>query len=54
LEVVRVNLENDFFEMPTRAEYKAAKRHQYIDPESLDGREMWILRNFSKGDFEWD
>jgi hypothetical protein len=54
LEVVRVNLENDFFEMPSKAEYKAVKKLQYIDSESLDGRELWIICNFSEGDFEWD
>jgi hypothetical protein len=46
-----MNLNFDF-PLPSKEEFKAAKMLAEIGSEWIDGREAWILNNFSEGDFE--
>ncbi|MFA5357411.1 MAG: hypothetical protein WC308_00600 [archaeon] len=39
------------FEFPTREEFQSVKELAENSVE-LDGRELWILENFSEGDFD--
>ena len=40
------------FPLPSKEEFEAAKWLAEVNPQWVDGREAWILRNFSEGDFE--
>ena len=40
------------FQNPTIEEYRVAKMLLELDPFSVDGRELWILKNFTEEDFE--
>jgi len=49
LEVVRLNFQTEFL-APSEEEIKAVKQIAESNPEELDGREMWILKEFIEGD----
>ncbi len=51
LEVVRLNFQKEFL-APSEEEIKEVKRIAESNPEELDGREMWILKEFIEGDFD--
>lgn len=40
------------FPIPDNEDFNTAKLIAESVPEHLDGRELWILRNFIEGDFE--
>ncbi len=35
---------------PSKGEYLSVKRLAKSNPEDLDSRELWVLKNFSEGD----
>jgi len=40
------------FPSPSKEEYKTVKDLAYSNPGLLDGRDLWILKNFNEGDFK--
>ncbi len=47
--MVRLNFQKEFL-APSEEEIKIVKQMAESNPEDLDGREMWILKEFIEGD----
>ena len=47
-----MNLKNFNFSLPDREELAAVRMLAEINPELLDGRDIWIYREFLAGDGE--
>jgi len=52
LEVVCLSFFNFNFSLPTREEIEAVKEFARSNPEMLDGRELWILKEFLESEFQ--